>query len=136
MTLKDFQILISNTLSSQKEICHLLVSNNSLLVSCTDKSDFYINILESKRTFIHNDQKENYVEKYIATHSDKDFANDILNLATCHPGFFLYFLLFMKLKELEVIDNSLFYHLNDSIIHYESELNTFTIELLNRLNKR
>lgn len=136
MTLDDFQILITDTLSNQKEICHILSSNGSLLVSCTNESNFYINILESKRTFIHDDRKESSIEKYITTHSDKDFAKDILSLTTCHPGFFLYFLIFSKLKELGVIDNSLFYHLNDSIIHYENELNAFTIELLNRLNKK
>ena len=88
MTPDDFQILISDTLSNQKEICHILSSNGSLLVSCTDESNFYINILESKRTFIHDDRKESSIEKYITPHSDKDFAKDILSLTTCHPGFF------------------------------------------------
>ena len=51
MTLERFRRLLACALYKQSEICHILNSNNSLLASCDDESNFYINILESKRTF-------------------------------------------------------------------------------------
>lgn len=136
MTLHDFQKLISTILSNQEEICHILPSDNSLLVSCDDESSFYINILESKRTFIHDDKKNHYIEEYMATHSDEDFAKDMLDLAACHPVFLLYFFIFTKLNELGIIDDNLLFHLNDSIIYHENELDAFTTALLDRLNRK
>lgn len=130
MTSSDFQLLLSNTLSNQNEIDHILNSDNSLLVSCTDKSNFLLNILESKRTFIHDDHEEKFANEYIATHSAEDFWEAVLELKNSHPGFLLYFLIFAKLEELGIIDSGLFFHLNDSIVYYEKELDTFTIELL------
>lgn len=58
MTVKDFQGLISNVLSKQKEIIHILDSDTSLLVSCENDSCFYVNILESKQAFIHDSHEE------------------------------------------------------------------------------
>lgn len=134
MTLDDFQRLLTRALYDQSEICHILNSNNSLLVSCDDESNFYINILESKWTFIHDDYEEAHAKEYLATHSDEDFAEDILNMSTCHPGFFLYFMIFSKLEEMGIIDRGLFYHLIDSIVHYEDELSQFIVELLAHIN--
>ena len=134
MTLDDFQRLLTCALYDQGEICHILNSNNSLLVSCDDKSNFYINILESKWTFIHDDYEETYAREYLATHTDEDFAEDILNMVKCHPGFFLYFMIFTKLEEMGIIDRGLFYHLNDSIVHYEDELSLFIAEVLAYIN--
>lgn len=136
MTLNELQKLIGSTLSNQKEICHVLPSDSSLFVNCTDGSNFYINILESKRKFIHDEQKERYIKEYIATHSDEDFAKDILDLAASHPGFLLYFFIFTKLNELGIIDDLLLFHLNDSIVCYEDEINAFTTALLDRLNRK
>ncbi|MDE6846969.1 MAG: hypothetical protein K2J99_14570 [Lachnospiraceae bacterium] len=134
MTLDDFQRLLTCALYDQNEICHILNSNGSLLVSCDDESNFYINILESKWTFIHNDCEEKYAREYLATHTDEDFAEDILSMTTCHLGFFLYFMIFTKLEEMGIIDRGLFYHLNDSIVHYEDELSLFIAELLAHIN--
>ena len=39
-----------------------------MLVSCDDESNFYINILESKWTFIHDDYEASYAREYLATH--------------------------------------------------------------------
>ena len=130
MTLYNFQRLLTDALYNQGEICHILNSNNSLLVSCDDESNFYVNILESKWTFIHDDYREKYVYEYLATHSKENFSEDILSMAVCHPGFFLYFMIFTKLEEMGIIDRGLFYHLNDSIVHYEDELSIFIVELL------
>ena len=121
MTLEHFRRLLACALYNQIEICHILNSNNSLLVSCDDNSNFYINILESKRTFIHDDYATEYTNEYLATHTDKNFAEDILNMATCHHGFLLFFMIFAKLEEMGIIDRGLFYHLNDSIVHHEDE---------------
>ncbi len=130
MTLENFQKLISTALSYQDNVCHILNSDTSLLVSCNDGSSFYINILESKPAFIHDNQEEKYAMDYYSSHSVEDFRNAVLDLRTYHPGFFLYFLIFTKLEELGIIDSGLFFHLNDSIVHYEKELDVFTIELL------
>ena len=133
MTLDNFQKLLNHALSQQDKIRHILNSDTSLLVSCTDESNFFINILESKRTFIHDGQEEKHADEYLTTHSDEDFAQDILDLTTTHPGFFLYFMIFTKLEELGIIDSGLFFHLNDSIIYHDKELDTFTLELLKHL---
>lgn len=133
MTPENFQKLLTNALSYQDKVCHILNSDTSLLVSCTDESNFFINILESKRTFIHDNQEEKYAMDYYSSHSVEDFRDAVLDLRTYHPGFFLYFLIFTKLEELGIIDSGLFFHLNDSIVHYEKELDVFTIELLKRL---
>ena len=133
MTLADFQTLISNTLSNQEEIIHILNSDTSLLVNCTDGSNFFINILESKQTFIHDDYAEKYVNEYMTTHSKEDFAQDILNLASHHSVFLLYFMIFTKLEEMGVIDRGLLYHLIDNIIHYENEIDEFTARLMSHL---
>lgn len=133
MTSKFFQTILTNALTYQNEIIHILNSECSLLVSCNDGSNFYINILESKPTFIHDNQEEKYAMDYYSSHSVEDFRNAVLDLKTYHPGFFLYFLIFTKLEELGIIDSGLFFHLNDSIVHYEKELDVFTIELLRRL---
>ncbi len=84
MTLESFQRLLACSIYNQSEICHILNSNNSLLISCNDDSNFYIRILESKRTFIHDDEK--YTNEYLATHTDENFAEDILSMAACHHG--------------------------------------------------
>lgn len=134
MTSKDFQLLFANALSTQENICHILNSDNSLLISCTDKSDFFINILESKQKFARDDRQEKFANEYLATHSDEEFAQDILSLTSSHPGFFLYFMVFMKLKEMGIIDNFLFDHLNTSIVYYEDELNAFIAKIFSRLS--
>lgn len=132
MTLENFRKLLACALYNQSEICHILNSNNSLLVSCDDDSNFYINILESKRTFIHDDEK--YTSEYFATHTDENFAEDVLSMAVCHSGFLLYFMIFAKLEEMGIIDRGLFYHLNDSVVHNEDELSLFIIKLLAHVN--
>lgn len=134
MTLADIQLLVFNTLSTHPQISHILNSDHSLIVNCTDNSNFYINILESKRTFIHDSQEEKIVDEYFATHSDIDFAKDILGLTSTHPGFFFYFMIFMKLEEMGIIDKALFYHLNDNIVYYENELSAYIVELLGHFN--
>lgn len=130
MSPDNFQKLLTQTLSHQEKVCHILNSGTSLLVSCTDESNFFINILESKQTFIHADQEAKNAIDYHSSHSIEDFRNAVSYLETSHPGFFLYFLIFSKLEELGIIDRALFFHLNDSIIHYEEELDSFTLELL------
>lgn len=55
----------------------------------------------------------------------------IKNTLSTNPGFFFYFMIFMKLEEMRIIDKALFYHLNGSIVYYENELNAYIIELLN-----
>ncbi len=134
MTLESLRRLLACALHNQREICHILNSNNSLLVSCNDDSNFYINILESKRTFIHDDCETKYTNEHLATHTDGNFAEDILSMAACHHGFLLYFMIFAKLEELGIIDRGLFYHLNDSVVHYEDELSLFIVKLLAHVN--
>lgn len=134
MTPVDFQTFISNILSNQEEIIHILNSDHSLLVSCTDGSSYFMNILESKRTFIHDDSEEKFVNEYITTHTKENFAQNLLNLVSGHSGFFLYFMIFTKLKELGIIDSGLLYHLIDNVVHYEKELDEFTVRLISHLN--
>jgi len=133
MTLDNFQRLLTCALYNQSEITHILNSDNSLLVSCDDESNFYINILEPKWTFIHDDE-ERYAREYLATHTDENFAEDILNMAIGHPAFFVCFMVFTKLEEMGIIDRGLFYYLNDSVVHNEDELSLFIAELLARIN--
>lgn len=134
MTLKDFQRLLTCPLYNQNEINYILNADNSLLVNCNDESIFYINILNSKWTFLHDDREERYVREYLATHTDENFAEDILDLAIAHPAFFIYFMIFTKLKEMGIIDRALFYHLNDCVVHCENELGLFIAELLARIH--
>lgn len=130
MTQKDFQTLISSVLSGQKEICNIFNSEKTLLVNCADESSFLINILESKLTFIHDEEKEKFVNEYLSNHTDEDFAADILDMVITHPSFFMYFMLFSKLEEMEIIDRGLFYHLCDCIIDSENELDRFLTKVL------
>lgn len=130
MTIKDFQIIVINTLSHQKEIFHIFSSNNSLLLTCNDKSSFYVNIFESKHTFIHNESDAEFINQYMETHSEEEFVRDILNMAVTSPGFFFYFTAFSKLEEMEIIDSALLYHIMDSIIYYEREFDEFIVKTL------
>ena len=130
MTTEIFRTILTTSLSTQKEIISILDSNKSLLISCNDESSFYINIIESKQMLIHNNIEEAYIKEYMSTHSKKDFAKDILNMAKSHPSFFLFFMIFSKFEELQIIDYALFYHLLDCIIHYEPELDSFVAEIL------
>lgn len=130
MTTKDFQILIINILSHKKEILHIFESNDSLLVTCNDESSFFVNILESKHTFIHDESDAEFINQYMETHSEEEFARDILNMAATRPGFFFYFTAFSKLEEMEIIDSGLLYHIMDSIIYYEREFDEFIIKTL------
>ncbi len=76
MTVTDFQSLVSNALLKQKEIIHILDSDTSLLVSCENNSCFYVNILESKQVFIHDNHEENWKQEYLSTHS-KTYASNL-----------------------------------------------------------
>lgn len=125
MTIEDFQGLVSNLLSKQKEIIHILNSDTSLLVSCENDSCFYVNILESKQAFVHDSHEEKWKEEYISTHSKEDFTNDILYMSVRHPGFFIYFLMLSKLQEMQIIDSGLFFHIMDSVVCYEHEIDNF-----------
>ncbi len=43
-------------------------------------------------------------------------------------------MIFAKLEEMGIIDKGLFYHLNDSVVHYEDELSLFIVKLLAHVN--
>lgn len=130
MTQKDFHTLICGALSRQKEIANIFNSEKSILCSCVDESSFLVNILESKLTFIHDEEEEKFASEYLARHTDEDFAADILDMVTTHPSFFLYFMIFSKLEEMDIIDRGIFYHLCDSVIDSENELDQFLIKVL------
>lgn len=130
MDIKKLKKLIADALSDYDDICSILNSDSSLLISSIDGSNFLVNILESKRTLIHRDREEKAVQEYLTTHLEEDFAKDILNMVNEHPGFFVCFMLFTKLEEMEIIDRGLFYHLNDSVVRYEDEVSLFIAELL------
>lgn len=130
MTIKDFQILIINILSHQKEILHIFESDDSLLVTCNDESSFLVNIFGSKHTFIHDESDAGFINQYMETHSEEEFARDILKMATTRPGFFFYFMTFSKLEEMKIIDSGLLYHIMDSIIYYEREFDEFIVKTL------
>lgn len=133
MTLTSFQTLIYTILSQQKEIIHVLNSDGSLLVSCDDGSNFFINVLESRRTFIHEDCNEETICEYLSAHTKEDFTQDILNLASSHPSFFMYFLIFTRLEEMRIIDRGLLYHIIDNIIFHENELDEFMAKLISHI---
>ena len=96
MTTKDFQILIINILSHQKEILHIFESDDSLLVTCNDESSFLVNIFGSKHTFIHDESDAEFINQYMETHSEEEFTRDILNMAATRPGFFSILRLFQN----------------------------------------
>ncbi len=66
MEIKDFSSLIIDTLSGEKEIMYMLKSDNSISVFCNDGSNFYINILESKRTFIHGREDNEFISRLLS----------------------------------------------------------------------
>jgi len=131
MEIKDFCSLIIDTLSDEKEIMHMLKSDNSILAACNDGSNYYINILESKRTFIHGREDNEFIKEYMMKHSKEGFAENILGMIEEQPGFFCYFMILHKLKEMKIIDTVLFYHIMDNIIWNTQELNEFISRLLN-----
>lgn len=134
MTIKEFEKQIIDALTNHETIVHILESENSLLINCNDKSSFLINILESKFTFVHNEFDDKEIEKYLSTHSEKEFAKDLLGITENHPAFFLYFMLFTKLEEKGIIDKCLYYHILDNIIYYEQEFEKYIIRLLCQFN--
>lgn len=133
MTIKEFEKQIIDALAHHETIINILESDNSLLINCCDKSCFFINILESKFTFIHNDCDEE-AEKYFLSHSKKEYVQDILRTAEIHPAFFLYFMIFSKMKEMGIIDRCLYYHILDNIVHYEYEFEQFIVEIIHQIN--
>ena len=88
MTVKDFQAIFISSLAKQKEINHIIESDNSVLVSCNDNFSFFVNIMESKGIYVHNESDEKAMEEYFATHTDEEFAKDIVDMTAVHPGFF------------------------------------------------
>ena len=131
MTIKELKKKILDALKNQEMILNIFDYEKSLLINCRDESSFFINILESDIKFTHNDYDDE-VNKYLATHSEKDFAADLLEVMKGHPAFFLYFMLFTKLKEKEIIDTGLFYHIMDNIILCEAEFEELITKLLIR----
>lgn len=134
MTLKDFQEYLDENLSNSEQILHILKSDNSLLINCNDKSNFLINILESKFTFSHNNANDEKMEAYILRNTKEDFANDLLLTVQNHPAFFFYFMIFSKLEEKKILDTGMFYHILDCIIYNEKDLNEFLVKLLAHYN--
>lgn len=128
MTIKELQKKITDALSSHEIIKYVLESDDSILIRCHDKSGFLIHIIESN--IAHNEFKDEYINTYLATHSDSEFAQDLLDITNSHPTFFLYFMIFAKLKELSLIDQCMFYHILDNVIEHEQELNDFLVSLL------
>ena len=131
MTIKDLKKKILEALTNQEKILHISESENSLLINCNDESCFFINILKSNFKHINNNYNDE-VNQYLATHSEKDFASDLLEAMKSHPAFFLYFMIFTKLKEKEIIDTGLFYHIMDNIILCETEFEELIAKLLIR----
>lgn len=128
MTQADFQEKIKNGLINQGLVEHILEADNSLLVNCTDKSNFLINILSSKYTFLHDNDDE--IENYLLTHTNAEFTLDLIKITEEYPAFFLYFMLITKLREEKIIDKGLFYHIMDNIVVREDEFEEFIIKLL------
>ena len=131
MTIKELKKKILDALTSQEMILNISDSEKSLLINCSDESSFFIKISESDIKFTHNDYDDE-VNQYLATHSEKDFAADLLEAMKSHPAFFLYFMIFTKLKEKEIIDTGLFYHIMDNIILCETEFEELIAKLLIR----
>lgn len=65
------------------------------------------------------------------SHTDEEFAKDVMNAMKKHPGFYFYFMVFKKLEEMGFIDSGLFSHVMDSIIFYEEEFDKFMAKFLN-----
>lgn len=101
------------------------------MVSCNNRFSFFVNIVESKGAFIHSENDGREVEEYFISHTDEEFARDIVNTMEMHPGFFYYFMIFKKLEEMDIIDDGLFSHVMDSIFFYQKEFDEFIIKLLN-----
>lgn len=131
MKMEDFRRILCDALNNGKMIIHVLESDNSILVACNDQSNFFINIIESKRTFIHDNKMNEFTEEYLSTHTDEEFAKDILGMVIKYPEFFCYFMIFNKLEEMHIIDTGLFYHIMDSIIGNKEEFDEFIGKLLN-----
>lgn len=130
MTLKNFQEHLVENLIKSEQILHILKSDNSILINCIDESNFLINIIESKFTFLHNNTDDEKTEAYILEHTKNNFAQDLLLTVQDHPAFFFYFMIFSKLEEKKILDAGMLYHILDCVIYYEKDLNEFLIRLL------
>lgn len=136
MTVKEFRKQLIEALSNQKTKFHILESDASLLITCYDKSSFLLNILESKFTFLHNNCADEEVEYYFATHSNEEFAQDILSTLKSKPAFFFFYMICTKLEEKKIIDSALFYHILDSVISDEQEFEEFLTRVLWNYNNK
>lgn len=134
MTIEDFKILIENTLSNQEEIFNIFQDEKTLLVS-TDESNFFINILESKNMFANNNEDSNYITEYMSAHSKEEFIKDLRNKSAVNSGFLFYFLMLLKLEEMNIIDNNLLYHIINNIIYHEHVFNEFFDKILSYFGK-
>lgn len=134
MTIQDFHKLLSGILKKQEQIHHILESGNSFLVSCQDDATFFINITESKKTFIHDGNNMRQEKEYFATHTKLKFTKELADMSVGHPGFFYYFIVFKKLEEVGIIDNALFCHIMDCIVYYNHEFDEFMVRILNHYN--
>lgn len=94
-----------------------------MLIECNDESSFIINIFEPKSDLIRKEQENEYIDKYIETHTDEEFAQDLLSTIKSHPVFFLYFMFLAKLKEIKFVDKYTFSYIMDNVIQHEQELN-------------
>lgn len=81
--------------------------------------------MEPKGDFIHSESDRREVDEYCMSHTDEEFAKDVMNAMKKHLGFYFYFMVFKKLEEVGIIDNGLFSHVMGSIIFYEEEFDKF-----------
>lgn len=131
MTVKDFQAIVVSSLEEREEITHIMESEHSVLVSCNNQFSFFVNIMESKGAFIHSESNRREIDEYFMSHTDEEFAKDVMNAMKKHPGFYFYFMVFKKLEEMGFIDSGLFSHVMDSIVFYEEEFDKFMAKFLN-----
>lgn len=130
MSLEIFIQELANVLKKQKSIRNILESENSLLVNCSDESNFLISVMESKFALIHNAKDDQEIEEYLLTHSKEEFAENLIETVNNHAAFFILFMIFSKLREKKVIDEGMFYHILDNVIANELEYETFMARLL------
>lgn len=122
MKIQDIQQYLITKLISEGLLKDVVIADNSMLIKHIDDTEIYV-YAKDIQAKVKLDDKE--AEKYVKTHTTKEFAQDFTEIVRENLGFYYSFLFMMEYVKLGIIDNSLAEHILNQLLFKTSELNQF-----------
>lgn len=131
MNVDSLQQLLVESLKERNVIETAVVTEGSMLISCSGRKEFYISIRETCEESPEEEMRmDEKVRSYTKTHDLKAFLNDLSELASTNPGFYCTFLFVNKFEEMGFIDKYCGQHILKSAIGHTKEMDQFVRKLL------